>query len=367
MWIRTVSSLSYSSNLILRVPILSMIQSMAESHLGGSPIPGSQHSLSSSKVSSEDGPDLTSGNSTISVGNALKDSKCPHNTPQECSTSSNSTDASSLDDIDQKSEHPPTWGDYKLNIIRKLLPDEPLHPGDVDVTTAYAGPAKLIPMSPPGSDLSSAGSDWDTPEAKPADTMQALNQDGVSEAASVALESGNLPHRHKNLGDGLFQRDAKDIAALGLAAGPRKDNQTLQPATTVSTPLRISKRQLENDDLSPSSSAYSTKVPRSPIWRSLVPVSPPAAGYWIPKAMKQGEKNTPMCPPCRTGKKGRCYGGLPCDRCREKGYSKERCEGSLVFRFAPRTKHGAIERYQTTQKPPLDAARWKRDASGRFL
>jgi hypothetical protein len=76
-----------------------------------------------------------------------------------------------------------------------------------------------------------------------------------------------------------------------------------------------------------------------------------------------------MCPPCRTGKKGRCFGGLPCDRCTEKGYSRERCEGSLVFRFSPKSKRGAKERDRGLEKggKVLDGSRWKRDDFGRFV
>ena len=91
---------------------------------------------------------------------------------------------------------------------------------------------------------------------------------------------------------------------------------------------------------SPMSPPYSqTRSPlRSPYWCIVITVSPLPGGYWTPSSTEKGQKNTPMCPPCSSGKKGRCFGGLPCDRCKEKVYSRERCEGRMAFRFSPRKR-----------------------------
>lgn len=126
-----------------------------------------------------------------------------------------------------------------------------------------------------------------------------------------------------------------------LAAVPREGEPTEPPSTPLQQaqhhePAFIS----EPTSPSPMSPPYSqTRSPlRSPYWCIVITVSPLPGGYWTPSSTEKGQKNTPMCPPCSSGKKGRCFGGLPCDRCKEKVYSRERCEGRMAFRFSPRKR-----------------------------
>jgi hypothetical protein len=286
-----------------------------------------------------------------------------------CCHSAKLNNESPTDVIDRTSKNPAMWGNIP-NVVRHPLPDDSLNPGDLDVAEAYAGPSKPEPKSPAeseDSELSSFGSSvW---SERSEGTQKAVNEEEeVMTESKAASESGKCTHHDHQTGGKLVREldvgEARDFAAQALAAIPEDETPHLPPIRLPSS----TKREFDDDSLAtPARSSHSPRSLRSPIWRSLVPVSPPHGGYWTPSTTEEGEKNTPMCPPCRTGKKGRCYGGLPCDRCKEKEYSKERCEGSLVFRFSPRTKRGAKEAEKTAKKSPADSARWKRDAFGRFI
>lgn len=268
--------------------------------------------------------------------------------------------------ISRGSQNPVMWGDVRKT-IRHLLPDEILTPGDVDVAQAYAGPSKPEPKSLAESkELSPMASGTSSERSEGA--QEGVTENDVMADGSTISEPEHSDHWDDDVGDKFVIRcrgidKARDIAAQALAAISEEDENSQS-----TTPPESTQREPTSDaPLTFASSPSTPKFLRSPIWRNLVTVSPPPNGYWTPSSTEEGEKNTPMCPPCRTGKKGRCFGGLPCDRCREKGYSKERCEGSVVFRFSPRTKRGAGEREQMRKKSPVDSARWKRDAFGRFV
>jgi len=180
--------------------------------------------------------------------------------------------------------------------------------------------------------------------------------------------------------DGLVEKKldpaaVRAIALRALAAVLGGDEPTKPP----STPLQHHEFVFTSESTSPSpmSSSHSqARSPlRSPCWRTLITVSPPSGGYWTPSSTERGQKNTPMCPPCRSGKKGRCFGGLPCDRCKEKKYSKERCEGRMMFRFSPRKRAATVGRDEMDvgceewKRGSSESGRgrtWKRDAFGRF-
>lgn len=296
---------------------------------------------------------------------AMEEQETHLNAPaSECHHSSNDWPLNVI--IKRGAENPVTWGDVRKT-IRYLLPDEILSPGEVNVAEAYAGPTNPELNCPAeSSELSLAASGSESGTGEGAKGMTSEDQD--------MIEGGVVPKSGPCTGvEADENRDelvipcgkAREIAAEALAA--ISEDETSQSTT----PSNSAQREPPSDSLStPNSSPSTSKSHRSPIWRSLVPVSPPPNGYWTPSTTTEGEKNTPMCPPCRTGKKGKCLGGLPCDRCREKGYSKERCEGSVVFRVSPRRKRGtagAAERERLRRKSPTDSARWKRDAFGRFV
>ena len=55
----------------------------------------------------------------------------------------------------------------------------------------------------------------------------------------------------------------------------------------------------------------------------------PVPQVWKPSS--GGDKNianNPKCPPCMVYTKGHCYGGVPCQRCKERGLSAEMCVGN---------------------------------------
>jgi hypothetical protein len=205
-----------------------------------------------------------------------------------------------------------------------------------------------------------------TPDSSLETEQQGAHEDKVMREGVEAPESGHVTDEETDVdlaGKEFDVGEARDVAARALAALPEDETSQL-----LTTPLyQGSQRDTSSNSLPTSAkSSPSPKFLRSPCWRSLIPVTPPPGGYWTPSSTAEGEKNTPMCGPCKTGKKGRCYGGLPCDRCKEKGYSKERCEGSVVFRFSPKSKRGRCGKEKAVKKLPVDGGRLKRDAFGRF-
>lgn len=271
--------------------------------------------------------------------------------------------------VDTSLKNPVKWGN-----TGHALDNEILCPGDLDVEQAYASPLSSDPkveeiVQSCAASTRSGGS-FET-------AQETLVEDDVISEGPTTHESDHQADHVAESGSGITELDAeeaRDTAARALASIPEEE----QPAFTPTTPLppliqepALSAPQIPSPPSSlPTSPQRQARLPfRSPLWRTLIPVTPPQGGYWTPSSTREGEKNTPMCPPCRTGKKGRCFGGLPCDRCREKGYSRERCEGSLVFRFSPKTKRGGGEGKEKEKaiKSPSDGGRWKRDAYGRFV
>ena len=341
----------------------------------GAPDHECNHSPVAADRPSTDAADKTSTTSTTHVGGTSEGSRYLPEPSPEHPSSLNSIEALTTVNYDGVSQPPAMWGNHLLNVVRKIVPDESLHPGEFDVAQAYAGPLNPVPTSLSTADLTSWKSDRDTTNAKSDFAQGAVIEHGVIRVDCAASKAEKDVNDNNNNGDGLLRRDSETektraIAAQALDAIPEVKERTQLPSDRVIMPSKSSKREFRTDSDKGSSSAPSPKVLRSPIWRSLVPTPAPAEGYWTPSATEEGEKNTPMCPPCRTGKKGRCYGGLtglPCDRCMEKGYSKERCEGSLVFRFSPRTKRSKKEVETTVKTEAKDGARLKRDAFGRFV
>jgi hypothetical protein len=202
------------------------------------------------------------------------------------------------------------------------------------------------------------------------------NQGGSMKEAQGVLQSEDFAAAADEDKEGLIRREldvgeVREIAVQALAAIPQEDQNVPHPSTPLrqgSSPELIPTSQLSSSPPTMSPPRSQARSPlRSPCWRTLVPVTPPPEGYWAPNATVKGEKNTPMCPPCKSGKKGRCFGGLPCDRCREKGYIKERCEGSLMFQFRPKKKIARDQTEAGSKKgSPVDGGRWRRDSFGRF-
>ena len=202
------------------------------------------------------------------------------------------------------------------------------------------------------------------PELRFGMEQEGLHEDEAMRVGAEASQSTYVNDDETDVGLGGKELDvgeAREVAARALAVMPEENT-----SQALTIPLhQVSQRSVPLP--APAKSSPSSKPLRSPCWRSLVPVTPPPGGFWTPSSKVEGEKNSPMCGPCRTGKKGRCFGGLPCDRCKEKGYSKERCEGSVVFRFSPESKRGKREKEEKiVKKSPEDSGGWKRDAFGRF-
>lgn len=276
----------------------------------------------------------------------------------ECHYSPKLIDAPPKDTIDRSSKNSAMRGN-----IRYVFPDEILNPGNVNVAQAYSSspiPEQEHQAEDGGSRRSSERFEV-AQEALSEDEMMGEGAAGPqSESYGDQEDEDEFETRELDVGE------ARDIAARALATVPDEDVTPLPSSTPL---LHVQKQERPP---APKSSPYLISRPhsqarsplQSPCVRTLIPATPPPGGYWTPSST-EGEKNTPMCPPCRTGKKGRCFGGLPCDRCRDKGYSRERCEGSLVFRFSPRRKRGEGKE-RSVRNSPVDSGRWKRDAFGRF-
>jgi hypothetical protein len=275
----------------------------------------------------------------------------------KCESSRKLIDTTPTEAVDTSNQNPAMWGtvghSFPDDFLDPVSPDEGRVAARSSMPDIYAGSTDRV-LLPTGPRRSSQK--FDVAQGV-LDEDAVMNEISETECFGDKDAEDECDTRRHDVGE------TRDIAARVLAAITEKD-ETPQPP---STPSHQSAEREPTSEPHPrsSKSTPSPRFLRSPCWGTLVSVTPPPSGYWTPSSTGEGEKNTPMCPPCRTGKKGRCFGALPCDRCRDKGYSKERCEGSLAFRFSPKTRRGCGDK-EKVRKSPADGGRWKRDAFGRF-